>query len=148
MSALSDDHDSIAAWFDTWGPLVATCEFTKARELFSDDVVGFGTFMDSVVGLDALEQRQWRSIWPTIVDFTFQTSTLRAFVSDDRCLASAMVVWTSTGFDKEGAPYDRPGRTTAVLRRDSPSAPWRCEHTHFSEFPKEQQRSFGPKDSG
>jgi len=141
-SANPEDTRSIAAWFDRWGPLVAGCQFESARELFASDVVGFGTYMDLVDGLDSLEARQWRSIWPTIADFRFVTENLRAFVASDRCLATAMVVWTSTGFDENKKPYDRPGRTTAVLKRDSISSPWLGVHTHFSEFPAETKRTF------
>tara|TARA_A100001037_G_scaffold240710_1_gene220689 strand:- start:87 stop:539 length:453 start_codon:yes stop_codon:yes gene_type:complete len=144
--ASSEDHASIAAWFDEWGSYVASCDFEQARTLFSPTVVGFGTYMDLVEGLDALEARQWRSIWPTIADFRFLTDNLRVWTSPDRCLATAMLMWSSTGFSPNGDPFSRPGRTTAVLHRARADEPWRCEHTHFSEFPAERQRSFGQQD--
>jgi ketosteroid isomerase-like protein len=143
MTTHPDDTKSVAAWFEQWGPMVADQAFESARTLFSEDVVGFGTFMDAVEGLDALEARQWRTIWPTIDGFRFATESLRVFVSNDRLLATAMVVWESTGFDTRGVSYPRPGRTTAVLARDSLAAPWLGVHTHFSQFPAEDQRSFG-----
>lgn len=147
-SALANPEDtrSIADWFDGWGPMVASCQFESARRLFASDVVGFGTYMDLVDGLDALDTQQWRAIWPTIEDFRFMTETLRVFVAKDRCLATAMVVWRSTGFDQNKRPYERPGRTTAVLRRDSIAAPWLGIHTHFSQFPAEKQRTFDKPD--
>ncbi len=141
--ASPEDRASIAAWFDEWGGYVASCRFEQARALFSPTVVGFGTYMDLVEGLDALEAKQWRSIWPTIADFRFLTQELRAWTSADRGFATAMLMWHSTGFDAAGKPFPRPGRTTAVLHRASPEATWQCEHTHFSEFPAEHQRSFG-----
>lgn len=134
-------HNQIAQWFSTWGGYVATCNFDDARALFDPGVTGFGTYMDSVVGLDALEQRQWRSIWPTISGFKFLTETLTTFVSDECSQVSAMIVWDSEGYDREGTAYPRPGRTTAVFRRAGDD--WKCIHTHFSEFPREAQRSFG-----
>ena len=145
VTANDEDQTSLAAWFDTWGRYVAQCEFSLARELFSTDVVGFGTYMDTVKGLDELEAKQWRNIWPTISGFRFLTDNLTTFVSSDRCLATVMVMWASTGYSQSGEPYPRPGRTTAVLTRISPDHPWLGLHTHFSEFPAETQRSFGSR---
>ena len=56
------DHSSITAWFDTWSGYVATVDFDSARPMFELDVVGFGTWMDTVEGLDNLMEKQWISI--------------------------------------------------------------------------------------
>lgn len=141
-----DDRASLADWFDQWGSYVTTCDFKQARGLFAPTVVSFGTFMDLVEGLDALEARQWRSIWPTISDFRFMTEDIHVWVSRDRCLATTMLMWNSTGYNAQGVSYPRPGRTTAVLSRSNTDARWLCDHTHFSEFPGKRQRSFGNPD--
>lgn len=137
------DKSSIRQWYDEWSACVADLDFARARDLFAEDVLGFGTFMDFVEGLDALEVNQWRAIWPTIKDFRFKTESLRVSVSPDRKHAVAMLPWESTGFDANGVPYDRPGRATAVLVRGSVEQPWQGIHTHFSLYPKEVQLSFG-----
>ena len=54
-----EDHAALAAWFDAWGDHVAAVDFTGARALFEDDVIGFGTWMDVVDGLTNLEATQW-----------------------------------------------------------------------------------------
>ena len=59
-------------------------------------------------------------------------------------MATGMLIWTSTGFEENGTPYARPGRTTAVLVRDAIDAPWRAIHTHVSLFRGVPQRSYGP----
>ena len=62
----TDDHDSIAGWLAEWGECIAGLDFARARTLFVPEVVGFGTFSDLLVGLDDLEARQWRAVWPGI----------------------------------------------------------------------------------
>ena len=139
----AEDRDSVRAWFAGWGECVAAADFTGARAYFDPDVIGFGTWMDMVEGLDRLEAQQWRSIWPTIRDFLHDTDGLRVAVSPDRLMATGMLIWTSTGFAEDGSPYERPGRTTAVLVRDAVGAPWRAIHTHVSLFRGVPQRSHG-----
>lgn len=144
-SAGSDDRAAIKAWFDTWGGHVAAQEFTSARALFDADVLGFGTWMDYVEGLDALEAQQWQSVWPTIRDFHQRTEdSLRITVSPDRLMAVGLVLWTSTGFHDDGREFERPGRTTAVFVRAAADDEWRCIHTHVSLARGVPQRSYGP----
>lgn len=143
-TASSEDRASVKAWFDTWGAHVAAREFEPARDLFADEALGFGTWMDFVDGVDALEAKQWRSIWGTIRDFHHQTDdALQVTVSPDRLQAVGLVLWTSTGFHESGAPYKRPGRTTAVLTRTAVGEPWQCVHTHVSLARGVPQKSFG-----
>ena len=137
------DQASVQAWFATWGGYVAAHDFDGARALFHPHVTGFGTFKDFVQGLDALEAGQWRSIWPTIADFKFRVEELELQISPDRLFASAAVLWTSTGFDSEKQPYDRPGRATVAIDRATVDSPWLGLHTHFSQFPAERKLSFG-----
>ncbi|MCB1743317.1 MAG: nuclear transport factor 2 family protein [Gammaproteobacteria bacterium] len=138
-----DDHASVRAWFQRWGACVREVDMQGARPLFADDVIGFGTYKDFVDGLDALCDGQWTSIWPTIADFEFRLDTLRTQLSADRCMAVGMILWSSTGFAADGAPYDRPGRATVTLTRASPESAWLGRHTHFSLFPHERKLSFG-----
>ena len=62
---------SILAWLAAWEGLVRCCDFTGARRLFNDDVVGFGTLTDHAGNLSELEASQWRGTWPDIYDFQF-----------------------------------------------------------------------------
>lgn len=144
--APAEDVAAIKAWFDEWGGHVAEVNFAAARPMFRAETVGFGTWMDIVDGLDALEAQQWRSIWPTIEGFRHETdASLRVAVSPDRLMAVGLVVWTSTGFHPDGASYERPGRTTAVFVREAASAPWRAIHTHVSLFRGVPQKSHGQR---
>lgn len=133
----------IREWFETWGGFVASVDFASSRALFHPDVIGFGTFMDIVRGLDRLESQQWRSIWPTIEGFRFLVDQLACAVSSDGLHAYGIVPWTSTGFDEDGTPYDRPGRATVLFTRERESDPWRAIHTHISLAPGTPQKSFG-----
>jgi ketosteroid isomerase-like protein len=135
--------DGIRNWFLTWGSQVAAVDFASARELFHPDVIGFGTFMDVVRGLDRLEQQQWRSIWPTIEGFRFLVDQLVSGVSEDGKHAYGIVPWTSTGFHEDGTPYNRPGRATVLFTRPDTIAPWLAIHTHISLEPGTPQKSHG-----
>ena len=145
-NAAADDRAEIKTWFDQWGAHVAAKEFTPARDLFATEALGFGTWMDYVEGLDALEARQWRSVWPTIQNFHHRTDdALQVTVSPDRLQAVGLVLWTSTGFDEDGQPFERPGRTTGVFTRTAIGAAWLCVHTHVSLARGVPQQSFGPQ---
>ena len=128
----SADHDSLAAWLAEWGECIAGLDFGGARTLFVPEVVGFGTFSDLLVGLDDLEARQWRAVWPSIADFRFDVDGLWTEVSPDRRLGHLAAGWTSTGRRADGTPFPRPGRCTVTLRRADAASPWLGTHTHFS----------------
>lgn len=139
------DVDAIAKWFATWDKLVDAVDFVPARALFAPDVIGFGTRMDRVVGLENLERDQWRRVWPTIDCFRFDLSTLRCVVSPDRLQGVGIVVWTSTGYHEDGKPFDRPGRATVIFRREDTAGDWKGIHTHISLNPGTPQRSYGAR---
>ena len=131
MSA-SKDHDSIADWLAEWGDCIASLDFARARRLFVPEVVGFGTYSDLLVGLDDLEARQWRAVWPSITDFRFDLDRLWTDASPDRRLGQLAAGWTSTGALEDGTAFQRPGRCTVTLRRAGTASPWLGTHTHFS----------------
>jgi ketosteroid isomerase-like protein len=130
-------------WFATWAGYVRARDYTAARALFHAEVVGFGTRMHVVRGLDRLEAQQWRNVWPTIRDFTFVLDELHCEVSTDSCQAWAVVPWVSTGLHEDGTSFDRPGRATVIFTRAMPAEPWRAIHTHISLAPGTPQRSYG-----
>ncbi len=144
LEARPEDHDSVRAWVDEFSGHVAACEFDMAARQFAADVISFSSFKDVVVGLDQFVEEQWRRVWPTMTGFRFEAESMRSLVSPDRLMATAIVTWTSTGYAEDGTPFDRPGRCTAVLTRESVGAPWRGVHGHFSLRRGVPQQSFGP----
>ena len=60
------DYNLIKIWFENWGRLVSSLDFSSAAQMFEKDVVAFGTWMDTVEGVENLIESQWKSIWPTI----------------------------------------------------------------------------------
>lgn len=143
--APAEEVAAIRDWFATWDKNVDAVNFTAARDLFDPGVIGFGTFMDTVDGLDNLEQRQWRSIWPTIEGFKFNLDTLRAGVSPDGLLAFGVITWQSKGIDEKGDYYPRPGRATVLFGRAKRGDPWKGLHTHISLNPGTPQKSHGDR---
>lgn len=133
----------LGVWLEEWAALVRARDYASARALFHPDVVGFGTYTRVVHGLDNLERHQWRSVWGTIEGFQFRIEQLECGASGDGLLAWLVAPWTSTGFYEDGATFDRPGRATVVLTRESVNAPWHAIHTHISLAPGTPQRSFG-----
>jgi ketosteroid isomerase-like protein len=133
----------LAAWLEEWANYVRARDFVAARALFHPDVLGFGTHMRVVQGLEHLERDQWRNVWGTIADFRFLQEELRCGVSADGLQAWALVPWASTGFHEDGTPFERPGRATVLFTRPDASARWRAFHTHISLAPGTPQRSFG-----
>jgi ketosteroid isomerase-like protein len=123
---------SVIEWVAGWGAEVAAADIRAGRRRFHDDLIGFGTHADVVLGRNAVEAGQWSQVWPAIEDFEFLLEDLRVRLSPDGLMAVAIVPWSSTGIDADGNRFDRPGRATIVLERDGFDEPWFGTHTHFS----------------
>jgi ketosteroid isomerase-like protein len=110
---------------------VRTNDFQRARALFDNDVIAFGTYASVLTGRERLENEQWRNVWPNIREFTFR-------LDEARCLRNADAIcvvapWDSIGTRADGSPFQRPGRATLLLtERDGQ---WVAVHSHFSLAP-------------
>jgi ketosteroid isomerase-like protein len=144
FDATAADLDSVREWVDTFSAHVAAVEFEPAAQQFDPEVVSFSSHRDVVTGIEEFVNEQWRRVWPSMTDFRLETESLGVRASPDRLMAVAMVTWTSTGYAADGTPFDRPGRCTVVLGRESIDAPWRGIHGHFSLKRGVPQQSFGP----
>jgi len=91
LPVLEEDQRSIADWFVRWGELVGNVDFKRVREIFVEDAVAFGSKVEMVTSRDALEQEQWRPIWPTMADYRYDLSTLEVIVSPDRLMAMGSI---------------------------------------------------------
>src|SRR5208282_3784851 len=138
----SDDVAKIHKWFERLSTFVRAVDFEGARVIFAEDMVAFGTFSDFVIGRAAVEAKQWRSVWPHIADFRWNLADARTMVSKDRMLAVGMACFDSTGFERDGSRYNRPGRATVAFRRAKPGDDWIAYHTHMSLFRGVPQQSF------
>ena len=145
MGGREEDVALIRRWFQRLADHVQAVDYVGAQPLFAEDLIAFGTFADFVTGRDATEQRQWRSMWPTIDHFRCRVDGMHTIISEDRRTAVGMVVFDSTGYTEDGGPYDRPGRATVVFGRAEIGADWVAQHTHFSLFRGVPGRSFGNK---
>jgi ketosteroid isomerase-like protein len=119
-------------WLKEWERLINEVDFAAARRLFSEHVVSFGTLAEVLRGLDELEHQQWRKIWPTIADFTFEGPNILTF-DDAPGIASIIVLWHSKGRTKDGGWYPRKGRATLILKEEKSGL--RCIHSHLSMEP-------------
>ena len=110
---------------------VRAVDYARARLLFADDVVAFGTFAAVVEGRERLEREQWRNVWPNIRDFTFRLDELHCLGTE---LSICVIVpWDSIGQRADGGSFSRPGRATLVLGRRGDR--WVATHSHFSLAP-------------
>jgi ketosteroid isomerase-like protein len=139
-----DDLAAVRHWFHSLAGYVQAVDFVGARPIFAEDMVAFGTFTDFMTGRDVAEKVQWRNVWHHIDGFRFRDD-IRAIVSPERLQAVGMGVFDSTGYQRDGTQYDRPGRTTVVLVRQSPTEPFVAQHTHMSLFRDVPTRSFRDK---
>ena len=106
-------------------------DYERARPLFAEDVVAFGTFARVVEGRGRLEHEQWHNVWPAIGDFTFRLDELRVLGTAEAICA--VVPWDSTGKREDGQPFSRPGRATLLLVPRE--GRWVAAHSHFSLAP-------------
>ncbi len=128
-------------WLDRFSGHVRNVDYAAARPLWHPDVVIFGTHQDLLTGIDAYVATQWGNVWPRTADFRFGQAHVLA--ADDASLAVVIVPWTSTGFHRDGTPFDRPGRATLVFHKHDDG--WRCVHSHMSLNRGVPQESFGDR---
>lgn len=145
MAAHAEDVARIRAWFDRLAGYVRAVDYARGRSIFAVDMIALGTFSDFITGRDAAEQAQWRNVWSHIDDFRWRLDAVRTVVSADRLTGIGMAVFDSTGYHRDGTPYDRPGRATVVFTRGSVEEDWLAQHTHMSLFRDVPTRSFRDK---
>jgi ketosteroid isomerase-like protein len=132
LPVADEDRRSVADWYERWSGYVAAVDFMPARELFAEDAIAFGTKVEMMASQPQLEREQWRSVWPSIEDFRFDTSTLQVVMSPDRLMAMGALIFRSTGLHPDGQKFERNGRSTVTLMRTAVGASWICTHSHIS----------------
>jgi ketosteroid isomerase-like protein len=132
LPVADEDRRSVAEWYERWSGYVAAVDFMPARELFAEDAIAFGTKVEVMASQPQLEHEQWRSVWPSIEDFRFDTSTLEVIISPDRLMAMGALIFRSTGLHPDGQKFERNGRSTVTLMRAAVGMPWICTHSHIS----------------
>ena len=141
-----EDLALVRDWFTELAGYVRAVDFAPARKLMTEDLVIFGTIKDFVESQPEAEANQWRHVWPSIDDFVFRDD-IRAFVSPDRLFAVGLAIFDSTGYDKEGGTFSRPGRATVSFVRAKVGDPFVANHTHMSLFPGTPPLSYAKKPS-
>jgi hypothetical protein len=117
------------SWLTGLQECVRSLDYAKARTLFDEGVVSFGTQVNTVeVGLGDVEREQWREVWPRVRNFTYRLGEAR-FFGEANCLC-VLVPWDSVGVHADGATHDRSGRTTFVLSERG--CKLTCVHFHSS----------------
>ena len=135
----TDPLEAVRAWFALLSSYCAAVDFDSAEAIFADDVVSFGTRAAIVSGMEHLRRNQWEGIWPNIRDFRIDVEHVEGGGSETT--AWGVATWSSTGFDEQHQPFDRPGRGTVILeRRDGR---WLAVHTHFSLAPGRRRGPLG-----
>lgn len=129
-------QQSLRNWLDTFARCVREQDFDGGRAMFSEDVIGYGTWTDRMVGMDSLLNNQWSNVWPRTEGFTFDREHTDFWLDNaeepTQCTIAAL--WSSTGIAEDGERFNRKGRSTIVLQR-APNGEWCATHTHFSFFP-------------
>ena len=110
---------------------VRAVDFLRARPLFAEDAIGFGTYAAVVHGRDRIESDQWRQVWPRIKDFTFRLDELECLGGE--ATLCVIVTWDSLGTRPDGSTFPRPGRATLLL--EPRNGRWVATHSHFSLAP-------------
>ncbi len=118
------------AWLETFSSYVRDVDYASARPLFHPRILAFGTHQDVLPSLDAWVNTQWDNVWPKTDDFRFDLDATHVLASADGTMAVVIAPWTSTGFDPDGKPFDRPGRATMIFNKIDGA--WIGVHSHLS----------------
>lgn len=130
--ATRQDRESLTVWLDGFSNEIQTLDYETSRKRFVQDVTTFSTHKNIVSNLDEFEHDQWRHVWPTSTGFRWVSEEMRFGTSPDRLMAWIAVPCASTGYHEDGAEFDRPGRGSLVLTRESLDSPWMGVHVHVS----------------
>ena len=133
---------SVKSWLERFSSCVRAVDYAAARPFWHPGIVIFGTYQELVRGLAAWEEAQWDNVWPRTEGFAFLLNETVVLASPDSAMAVAIAPWTSTGFGRDGTPFDRPGRSTLVLQRQADGG-WLGVHSHMSLARGVPQESFG-----
>lgn len=132
LPVAEEDRRSVADWYARWGDYVAEVDFTPSRAMFAEDVIAFGSRIEMMTSQAQLERDQWRSVWPSIENYSYDLATLEVITSPDRLMAMGAVIFRSTGLHPDGQKFQRNGRATVTLMRAAIGEPWICTHSHIS----------------
>lgn len=132
-------------WLERFSAMVRDVDYGAARPLWHPDVLVFGTHRDVVQGRETAIAGQWNNVWPRTEEFRFDRDAARVLAAPGGTMATVIAPWTSTGFLRDGTPYDRPGRATLVFHRDKESGEWLVVHSHMSLNRGVPQESFGDR---
>jgi ketosteroid isomerase-like protein len=135
---------SVKDWLERFAACVRAVDYAAARPFWHPDIVIFGTFQELVRGLSAWEETQWDNVWPRTEGFAFLLDETVVLASPNTGMAVAIAPWTSVGFHRDGARFDRPGRSTLVLQRQADGR-WLGIHSHMSLARGVPQESFGTR---
>jgi len=129
-------RQSVHQWLDEFAMCVREKDFSSGRKMFSEDVIGFGTWTGRMVGMEDLLISQWSNVWSKTEGFEFDEDYTDFWCNDaiepTQCTVAAL--WKSTGIGEDGRGFERKGRSTIVLKRHLGNE-WRAIHSHFSFFP-------------
>jgi ketosteroid isomerase-like protein len=103
-------------------------DYVRARELYVEDHVFFGSVVFMGVGRDAQERDQFRVAWPRFQEITFRFDEMYCFGGDQGlCIAVPLDVAPAQW---DGTSARGSARATIMLmpREDR----WVAVHTHFS----------------
>jgi ketosteroid isomerase-like protein len=134
----------IREWLDRFAVCVREVDDASARPFWHPEIVIFGTYQELVKSLSGWTDRQWDNVWPRTAEFRFDLANTMVMTSPDGAMAVAIAPWTSTGFNDNGLPFDRPGRATIVLARQ-PDGRWLGVHSHMSLARGVPQESYGKR---
>lgn len=137
MTGLPEAPPAIRAavldWLDRFSACVREVDYRAAYPFWHPRILAFGTVQAVAEGLEPFRDRQWDSVWPRTSDFRFRLDAARVLASADGSLAVAVVPFDSTGYAPDGAPFDRPGRTTlALVPNTGEGERWVAVHSHMS----------------
>ena len=131
------------AWLEGFSAHVRAVDYASARPLFHPQILAFGTHQDVLPSLEAWINTQWDNVWPKTDDFRFVADAVKVMVSNDMSMAVVVAPWTSTGFNPDSTPFDRPGRATIVFQKFGDT--WLGIHSHLSLNRGVPQSSFGQR---
>jgi len=104
-------------WLSVFAGFVREVDYRQRGRCFTPTILAFGTHRDVITGLAAGRRPNGQCLAEDIGFGSIPTRHV-ILVSADLTMATVVVPWTSTGYEKDGATFDRPARTMVFNKEE------------------------------
>lgn len=130
----AESNPQCAAWLASFQKCVQSRDYEKGKTLFQNDLVCYGTVMESSHTLEDLVNSQWSKVWGATEGFAYNADETYILGGDASPVVTITGLWTSHSLGE--VRQLRQGRCTITLvKSNANECGFAAVHSHFSITP-------------